>query len=61
VVRAQVAGPEIVLVTRGSLELRHAGEQLALRSGESAFIAASAHEYTLAGSATLFRARVNEP
>ncbi|HEX6274300.1 MAG TPA: mannose-6-phosphate isomerase, class I [Polyangiaceae bacterium] len=54
-----VNGPEIVVVTRGAVTLRRGAETLALASGASAFVPARGGDYTLHGSATVFRARVN--
>jgi mannose-6-phosphate isomerase len=56
-----VAGPEIVVVTAGTLELRRGSEALALDGGASAFVPAAGGDYTLSGSGTAFRARVNTP
>jgi mannose-6-phosphate isomerase len=55
-----VNGPEIVVVTRGSAVARRGGEKLALASGRSAFVPAEGGDYTLDGTATVFRARVND-
>ncbi len=55
-----VNGPEIVVVTRGSVTVCRGSESLTLRSGRSAFIPAGGGDYSLDGTATVFRARVND-
>jgi mannose-6-phosphate isomerase len=55
-----VHGPEIVLVTSGELDVHRDDETVRLRSGTSVFIAATAGAYTLSGTGTAFRARVND-
>jgi mannose-6-phosphate isomerase len=55
-----VRGPEIVVVTRGRASVQRGDETLALPSGASAFIPASGGDYSLQGSGTVFRARVND-
>jgi len=55
-----VTGPEIVVATSGTATLHRGGETLALASGASAFIPAAGGDYTLVGTATVFRARVND-
>jgi mannose-6-phosphate isomerase len=50
--------PEIVLVTSGSARLRSPAGDIALSSGESAFIRADDPSYQLEGSGTIFRATV---
>lgn len=55
---AQVWGPEILLATAGSPEVRAADHRLELRSGTSAFIEARASSYCVFGPGTLFRATV---
>ena len=54
-----VHGPEILVVTAGELEVRRSDETVRLRSGASVFVSAHAGSYTLAGTGTGFRARVN--
>jgi mannose-6-phosphate isomerase len=56
---AGMAGPEIVVVTRGNARLTRGDQELALASGASAFLPAVGGSYTLSGPATVFRARVN--
>jgi mannose-6-phosphate isomerase len=55
-----VFGPEIVVVTSGAVTVRRSDEELVLSNGASAFIPAAGGNYTLAGTATVFRARVND-
>jgi mannose-6-phosphate isomerase len=55
-----VNGPEIVVVTRGAATVRRGGEALELRPGASAFVPAKGGDYALDGTATVFRARVND-
>jgi mannose-6-phosphate isomerase len=55
-----VTGPEIVVVTSGTASIRRGSEALSLASGASAFVPPNGGDYTLDGTATLFRARVNE-
>jgi mannose-6-phosphate isomerase len=55
-----VSGPEILVVTHGSVTVRRGGESLALASGRSAFVPAAGGDYQLDGTATVFRARVND-
>ena len=50
-------GPEILLCTSGTATLR-GGTELKLGSGQSAFVPAATGTYTVAGSATVFRATV---
>jgi mannose-6-phosphate isomerase len=57
---APVSGPEIVVVTRGRATLARGGETLELASGASAFVPAVGGGYSLGGSGTAFRARVND-
>jgi mannose-6-phosphate isomerase len=54
-----VSGPEIVVVTRGLVNVRRGEESLSLRGAESAFIPARGGAYGLSGTGTAFRARVN--
>jgi len=54
-----VAGPEIVVTTRGTATVRRGDESVSLPAGTSAFFPAVGGDYTLAGPATAFRARVN--
>jgi mannose-6-phosphate isomerase len=49
-------GAEILLVTEGEVSLESAGETLALRSGDSAYVNASEPPYRLSGHGTVFRA-----
>ena len=51
-------GPEIVLATEGSAMLASGSETIELQSGTAAFVPASAPPYSLAGTATVFRATV---
>jgi mannose-6-phosphate isomerase len=54
-----IDGPEIWLVTRGTVLLCESGASpLALGAGRSAFVAASTARLTLAGSGRIFRAKV---
>jgi mannose-6-phosphate isomerase len=55
-----VTGPEIVVVTHGTATIRRGGEALVVSSGASAFLPARGGDYALEGSATIFRARVND-
>jgi mannose-6-phosphate isomerase len=55
-----VSGPEIVVVTHGTATVRRGGEALGLPSGASAFLPAHGGDYELEGTATVFRARVND-
>ena len=55
-----VHGPEIVVVTSGSLEIRRQDESVRLPPGASVFVAAEGGAYTLSGAGTAFRARVND-
>jgi mannose-6-phosphate isomerase len=55
-----VNGPEIVVVTQGTVIIRRGAETLALPSGASAFVPARGGNYALDGTATVFRARVND-
>jgi len=54
-VRRDVSGPEILLVTRGSVR---AGE-LVLEAGRAAFVPAASGRYALTGDATVYRATTN--
>jgi mannose-6-phosphate isomerase len=54
-----VTGPEIAVVTQGSVVLRRGTEHVTLRSGESVFVPAAGGDYDVSGAGTLFRARVN--
>ena len=54
-----LGGPEILVVTRGRAVLVRGETKLALRGGQSAFLPSRGGSYTLSGSATVFRARVN--
>ena len=56
---AKVAGPEIVVVTRGQVELRRDESVLLLGGAESAFLPAAGGGYSLSGTGTAFRARPN--
>jgi mannose-6-phosphate isomerase len=55
-----VVGPEIVVVTSGSAAVSRHGESIDLASGASAFVPATGGDYVLDGTATVFRARVND-
>jgi len=55
-----VRGPEIVVVTAGSLDVRRGDESLSVASGASVFVAAEGGNYALSGTGTAFRARVND-
>ncbi len=55
-----VNGPEVVVVTRGELVFRRAGESATLAAGASVFVPAAGGAYTVAGAGTAFRARVND-
>lgn len=54
-----VTGPEIVVVTEGSLSARRGTDTVTLPSGASVFVPAKGGDYELAGAGTAFRARVN--
>jgi mannose-6-phosphate isomerase len=54
-----VTGPEIVVVTEGSLTVRRANHAVTLSSGASVFVPATGGDYELSGTGTAFRARVN--
>lgn len=56
-----VEGPEILLCTEGATELRCAGQRLALRRGDSVFIAAAAGPIGLRGEGVVYRAREGRP
>jgi mannose-6-phosphate isomerase len=56
--RVAVQGPEIWLVTSGSVALAAGGRTVTLGSGRSAFVQAQSRELELAGSGRIFRARV---
>jgi len=53
-------GPEIVVATAGSLSVRRNDEVVPLPSGTSVFLTAAGGAYTLSGTGTAFRARVND-
>ena len=59
-VRASRPGPEILLVTEGSVELVDSSGRLRLEKGQSAFVRPKDQPYTLDGVATLFRASVGD-
>ncbi len=52
------SGPEVLLVTRGDLEVTCGGEVLDLAQGESVFIGADEGPLTLSGEGRVFRATV---
>jgi mannose-6-phosphate isomerase len=54
-----VNGPEIVVVTSGSVTLERGTETLELPSGASAFVPAAGGDYSAIGSGTAFRAAVH--
>jgi mannose-6-phosphate isomerase len=54
-----VSGPEIVVVTQGDATVRRGTESVALKSGASAFVPAEGGDYSLEGTGSVFRARVN--
>jgi mannose-6-phosphate isomerase len=54
----ETAGPEILFCGGGDALLESGGDPCTLGRGESVFVPASRKTYTLAGSATLYRARV---
>jgi len=54
-----VNGPEIVVVTHGAATVRRGTESVALKSGDSAFVPAERGDYSLEGTGSVFRARVN--
>jgi len=57
-----VSGPEIWLVTAGSVELSHRGSPpLQLARARSAFVSASTGQLELRGSGRIFRAKVAQP
>jgi mannose-6-phosphate isomerase len=56
--RVVVQGPEIWLVTNGSVALGAAGRSVTLSGGRSAFVPAEIRELELTGSGRIFRARV---
>ncbi|HEY3497636.1 MAG TPA: mannose-6-phosphate isomerase, class I, partial [Polyangiaceae bacterium] len=55
------AGPEVLVVTAGLLEVRRGDETVSLRGAESAFVPVEGGGYSLSGTGTAFRARVNIP
>jgi mannose-6-phosphate isomerase len=55
-----VKGPEILVVTSGAATVRRGNEMLALAGGGSAFVPPKGGDYTHEGTATVFRARVND-
>jgi mannose-6-phosphate isomerase len=59
--RVSVNGPEIWLVTSGSVELAAGEQRLTLTGGRSAFVAARSRELSLCGSGRIFRAKVAYP
>ena len=54
-----VTGPEILVVTRGTVKVERGGTTIVLRGAESAFVTAQGGAYVLSGTGTVFRARVN--
>jgi len=55
-----VSGPEIVIVTSGSVNAQRGNEGVTLPSGASVFVPATGGPYELSGTGTAFRARVND-
>jgi mannose-6-phosphate isomerase len=55
-----VNGPEIVVVTSGTATVRRGNETFSLAGGASAFVPPNGGDYTLEGTATVFRARVGD-
>jgi mannose-6-phosphate isomerase len=53
-----VRGPEILVATRGALEIERAGQRVPLGAGASVFVPAAGGTYTVTGTGTAFRARV---
>ena len=53
-----VSGPEILVATRGALDIQRGPDRLGVKSGQSLFVPAKGGDYTLAGNGTAFRARV---
>jgi len=57
-----ITGPEILVATAGAFDARRGSEAVKLEAGASLFVpAASGGEVALAGTGTVFRARVSEP
>jgi mannose-6-phosphate isomerase len=55
-----VTGPEILLVTEGSVTVTRGGDTATLAGGASVFVPAEGRALFLRGSGTVFRARVND-
>jgi mannose-6-phosphate isomerase len=52
------SGPEVLLVTEGTLELQLSAQSITLSGGSSAFVPAVEGSYRLTGTGTVFRASV---
>jgi mannose-6-phosphate isomerase class I len=52
-------GPEIIVVTEGSVSVHRGTQTLTLPAGASVFVPAAGDAYELSGAGTVFRARVN--
>jgi mannose-6-phosphate isomerase len=55
-----VTGPEILVATAGALDVRRATETARLIAGRAVFVPAAGGDVELAGTGTVFRARVND-
>jgi mannose-6-phosphate isomerase len=55
-----VTGPEILVATAGALVVRRATETARLIAGRAVFVPAAGGDVELAGTGTVFRARVND-
>jgi mannose-6-phosphate isomerase len=55
-----VVGPEILVATAGALEVRRGSERTPLNAGHAVFVPAAGGDLELAGTGTVFRARVND-
>ena len=56
----EVQGPEIILCTEGKAVIRSAGGALELEKGQSAFVCASAGQWSAGGAGLLWRATVGD-
>jgi mannose-6-phosphate isomerase len=57
----EVGGPQVVLCLAGSVTVRAGGAEVALGSGQSAFVTASAGPLELAGTGEVYRAACGDP
>jgi mannose-6-phosphate isomerase len=58
--RAKSAGPEILLCTDGECKISYGSLNMVISKGESIFISAKCSEYSLAGCANLYKAKIPE-